>query len=289
MGKDSKIEWTEHTANLWHGCTKVTAGCDHCYAETQSKRWGNDIWGNDKPRKQVSSVWADLISYQKGAAAVNELHCVFVGSMMDIFEKPMPLINSKGDPAIDASDGSPVTTEFLRNLFFNEVVPNSPNLIFLLLTKRPSNINKYTPDSWKDNPPKNVVFGTSISGPDDKKMIAQLMQVNGRKFLSVEPLIEGIDLTNKGINNGYSVPTAYTSNGTPIEWTDPGDKFIGVDWIIVGGESGPKKRPFNPDWARTIRDACKEANVPFFMKQIDKIQPVPDDLLIREKPSFFNL
>jgi protein gp37 len=63
-----------------------------------------------------------------------------------------------------------------------------------------------------------------------------------------------------------------------------GECFHGIDWVIVGGESGPKKRPFNPDWARTIRDECQEAGVPFFMKQIDKVQPIPEDLLIREFP-----
>lgn len=65
MAKDSKIEWTHHTANLWHGCTKVHEGCDHCYAEALAKRWGNNVWGNDKPRKAIKSVWDDLQKYQK--------------------------------------------------------------------------------------------------------------------------------------------------------------------------------------------------------------------------------
>jgi len=65
MAKDSKIEWTHHTANLWHGCTKVHEGCDHCYAEALAKRWGHNVWGNDKPRKAIKSVWDDLQKYQK--------------------------------------------------------------------------------------------------------------------------------------------------------------------------------------------------------------------------------
>ena len=87
MAQDSKIEWTHHTANLWHGCTKVHAGCDNCYAEALAKRFGNDVWGNDKPRKEVKSVWNDLDKYQRLAKEANQIHRVFVGSMMDILKK----------------------------------------------------------------------------------------------------------------------------------------------------------------------------------------------------------
>ena len=83
MAQNSKIEWTTHTANLWHGCTKVHEGCDNCYAETLSKRWGNDVWGNNKPRKEIKSVWNDLAKYQKLAKEAGEIHSVFVGSMME--------------------------------------------------------------------------------------------------------------------------------------------------------------------------------------------------------------
>ena len=96
MAQDSKIEWTKHTQNLWSGCTKVTNGCTNCYAETLSKRFGNDVWGEDKPRLIVKSAWSSLVKFQKLAKESNEIHYVFVGSMMDIFEKPMPLIDSKG-------------------------------------------------------------------------------------------------------------------------------------------------------------------------------------------------
>ena len=133
MAQDSKIEWTNHTANLWHGCTKVHEGCDNCYAETLSHRWGRDIWGNDKPRMEIKSVWKDLEKYQKLAKAAGEIHKVFVGSMMDIFEKPMMMVDSKG---VECFNG----TGFVRNYFFSNIdAGHYPNLMFLLLTKRPSN------------------------------------------------------------------------------------------------------------------------------------------------------
>jgi protein gp37 len=248
MAQNSKIEWTTHTANLWHGCTKVHAGCDHCYAETLSKRWSRDIWGNDKPRMEIKSVWNDLAKYQKLAAAAGGMHRVFVGSMMDIFEKPFFLVDSKGQMVTDGIHDYPADTGQLRDQLFEEITEGRyQNLIFLFLTKRPSNINKYIPESWKENPPDNVMFGTS---PCDQKtadtLIPQLLQVNGKRFLSCEPLLGPIDL-RKGF------------------YVDLGPSRI--DWVIVGGESGHGARPMHPDWVRSIRDQCKAVEVPFHFKQ----------------------
>lgn len=236
MAENSKIEWTHHTANLWHGCTKVHAGCDHCYAETLSRRWNRDIWGNDKPRMLVSSVWNDLHKFQKIAQGKGELHRVFVGSMMDIFEKPMPVINhlfkSKDD-----------NTGIVRNVLFDLISAGAfNNLIFLFLTKRPGNINKYIPDEWKIAPPWNIMFGTS---PCDQKtadtLIPQLLNVKGKRFLSCEPLLGPINLS--GNNNNELWP-----------WLEANANGDGIDWVIVGGESGHSARPMHPDWVRGIRD-----------------------------------
>lgn len=257
MAQNSKIEWTHHTANLWWGCTRVHAGCDHCYAETLSNRWGNDVWGNDKPRKEIKSVWKDLEKYQKTAEQAGEVHRVFVGSMMDIFEKPMPLINSKGELNTNENTGN------LRfHLFYRIDRGDYPNLMFLLLTKRPSNINKYIPESWKYNPPENVMFGTSpVNQETAYTLINQLLKVNGKRFLSVEPQLGSISL---------------------LHWLPK------IDWVIQGGESGHHKRSFNIEWAYDMNDQCKAANVPYFFKQIDKVKPIPEDLIIREFPVMEN-
>ena len=266
MSKNSKIEWTHHTANLWWGCTKVHKGCDNCYASNWSSRWGNDVWGDDKPRKEMPNIWKTLKTLQQGAAKKGEIHRVFVGSMMDIFEKPMPLITHKTNANRQGSSNFTDTGQ-LRDYFFNQVVPNSPNLMFLLLTKRPSNINKYIPQSWKNNPPENVMFGTSpVNQVTADRLIFQLSKVKGKRFLSVEPQLEKIDLMAK------------VKIGKELVLLDS------IDWVINGGESGPGKRPFDCDWARMIRDNCKKKNVPFFFKQIDKLQTIPDDLMVREFP-----
>lgn len=252
MAQDSKIEWTTHTANLWHGCTKVHEGCDNCYAEALSHRWGNDVWGNDKPRKEIKSVWKELEKFQYLAKKANEIHQVFVGSMMDIFEKPMPVINSKGELQI-------YSTTPLRDLFFERITNGTySNLMFLLLTKRPSNINKYIPESWKETPPANVMFGTSpVNQQTFETLVRQLQEVKGKRFLSIEPQLDKIIL----------------------------GELKGIDWIIEGGESGHHKRPFNLEWARSMRDECGALGIAYFFKQIDKIQQIPDDLLIRNFPT----
>lgn len=251
MAQDSNIEWTTHTANAWWGCVGVHEGCDHCYAEALSKRFGDDVWGNDKPRRMIKSFIRDLNKYQNLAKKSGEIHRVFVGSMMDIFEKPMPLIDSKGTL-------KKYTTEELRRSFFESIsMGNYPNLMFLLLTKRPSNINKYIPERWKKTPPDNVMFGTSpVSQETFKTLVTQLKEVNGKRFLSIEPQLSEIKL---------------------------GD-MTGIDWVIQGGESGHHKRPFNISWARSMRDECKKLGVPYFFKQIDKIQSIPTDLQIQQFP-----
>lgn len=257
MAANSKIEWTDHTANLWWGCTNVHEGCDNCYAERWAHRYSVG-WGNDTPRKMLRKSLTQFLSLQAKAEAAGEIHRVFVGSMMDIFERDMPMVNHEGNPAIDSSDGSPIRTMALRDQFFNEVVPSSPNLLFLLLTKRPSNINKMIPISWVINPPKNVMFGASVVNPKTAMDVHRhLSRVNGRRFYSVEPQLSFINFQNH---------------------------LDGIDWVIQGGESGPNKRPFNPDWARHTRDVCHKQGIPYFFKQIDKIQPIPDDLMVRQFP-----
>lgn len=253
MAQNSKIEWCDHTVNLWWGCTKVHRGCDHCYAETLSKRWGNDLWGNEAPRKRIKSAFSDLAKYQKEAAEKGEFKKVFVGSMMDIFEKSKPLLNP--------IDGYTETGD-LRARFFAELEANEyPNLIFLLLTKRPSNINKYVPEPIRLCPSKNIWYGASVVDHQSMMDVSRHMNdVNGHVFWSVEPLLEGISLGD-----------TLRKNRLP-------------QWIIVGGESGPGKRPFDVRWASQIESECSEYGVSYFFKQIDKVQPIPDYLMIREFP-----
>lgn len=278
MAQNSKIEWTNHTANLWHGCTEVHAGCDNCYARLQNHHWHpeNGNWGNGVPRLAIKSVWKDLHKYQRLAKEAGEIHRVFVGSMMDIFEKPMPVIDSKGNPVTTYNTGT------LRRILFSAISNGLyPNLVFLLLTKRPSNINKYIPESWKQSPPANVMFGTSpVNQATAAKLVQQLLQVKGKRFLSIEPQLDAINLLECD---------DFSDDGHGARWigiSTNAAKSDGIHWIIQGGESGHHKRPFNLQWAYDMKAQCQRANVPYFFKQIDKIQPIPEDLMVRQFPNF---
>ena len=249
MAENTKIEWCDHTVNLWWGCTKVHAGCDHCYAETLSKRFGQDVWGNDKNRKEIASAFSDLNKFQSKAAAQGVIKRVFVGSMMDIFERDFPAVGKYHT----------VTTGVLRTMMMRSIYDGRyNNLDFLLLTKRPSNIERMS-RLYFDAP--NVMYGTSIvDQATTDTLLPHLKNVPGRRFLSIEPQlgpIDSIDLT-------------------------------GIDWVIQGGESGPGRRPFDLAWARDMRDRCRAAGVPYFFKQIDKVRDktegIPADLQIREFP-----
>ena len=153
------------------------------------------------------------------------------------------------------------TTNDLRNQLFERISNDLyPNLMFLLLTKRPSNINKYIPDTWKVTPPTNVMFGTSpVNQATANTLINQLLEVKGNKFLSVEPQLDEITLLPWLQNNS-------------------------IGWVIQGGESGHHKRPFNINWARKLKAECHDTNTHYFFKQIDKIQPIPEDLVVRQFP-----
>jgi protein gp37 len=260
MALNSEISWTHHTGNLWWGCQEVHAGCDNCYARVLDQRWSGDSgghWGAEAPRRLIRSWQSQFVKMQKIAAAAGEIHRVFVGSMMDIFEKPKLLVDINGKP-IEA-DGVPVTSGVIRELFFTRVVPECPNLLFLLLTKRPGNILKYIPAEWKINPPKNVMYGTSpVDQVTFDDMIPKLVQVPGKRFLSCEPLLGPINM----------YPWLNLTNDARTN--KPGSA---IDWVIVGGESGQKARPMHPDWACGIQVQCGEAGVPFLFKQWGEYLP----------------
>lgn len=193
---------------------------------------------------------------ERRAFQTGKKETVFVGSMMDIFEKSQPLSNGTNDFK---------ETGDLRRVFFESIEAGCyPNLIFLLLTKRPSNINKMIPEKWLTTPPQNVWFGASVVDEQSMMDVARnLDRVNGKTFWSIEPLLEGISIT------------------TALE------QYKWPDWVIVGGESGPKRRPFNLDWSNKIQLDCFYSEIPYFFKQIDNVTEPPTECIIREFPKEF--
>lgn len=276
MGTETKIGWCDATANLWWGCQEVHAGCDHCYARTWDKRMGGAHWGAHAPRRAIKSVWSDLEKWQKAAEADGVQRRVFCGSMMDIFEVSKPLVDHKG-AEIESR------TMDLRGRLFHRVVPDSPNLLFLFLTKRPQNIIKMIPTAWRDNPPTNVMYGYSAVNQETAEQgIPHLLQVPGRHFLSCEPMIGQIDLKPFWYEWLKTQEVQHKHVKTGIGY---------IDWVICGGESGHGARPMALEWASKLRYQCTENGIPFFMKQLggnpdkrENLEDIPIGLRVREFP-----
>ena len=256
MGKTT-IEWTSYfqngklipgyTFNPFWGCCKISPGCENCYAETWAKRTGfSEIWGFHKVRRHFGEKhWQEPLKWNAKAIKEGVIKLVFCGSMCDIFEN-----NPVDDVAMH---------EDRRRLF--EVIENTDNLFWLLLTKRLENVMIMTPWHW-EKWPENVAIGASIENQNTTEVrIPALLQIPAKfRFLSIEPLIDHVDLEN---NLDWLWEADPLEDG---EWRyDPrGD----IHWVIVGGESGPRSRPMNLDWVRDLREQCFDAQMPFFVKQL---------------------
>ena len=176
MAKDSKIEWTHHTFNPWWGCTKVSPGCKHCYAETWARRTGRAIWGNAAPRRELSDAyWKQPIAWNGEAARAGKRARVFCASMADVFEDRRDLDRHRARlwPLIEAT----------------------PHLDWLLLTKRPQNMRKLAP--WDGAWPANVWAGTTAENQRwADKRIPVLLEVPARiHFISAEPLLGPVEVS----------------------------------------------------------------------------------------------
>jgi len=240
MGANSRIEWTHRTFNPWWGCTKVSPACDHCYAERWAKRTGFDVWGKDASRRFFNdSKWDEPLRWDRAAAKAGERHRVFCGSMCDVMEDAPGL-------------------QEIREAKLYPLIEATPFLDWLLLTKRPQNFRRFLPAAWLDRPRPNVVGMTTVESERYLWRADVLLRTPfSWRGLSMEPLLGHVDI---GPFIGIK-PRKLSS-----EWHGP-TLTRGIDWVIVGGESGHGARPMHPDWVRAIRDQCLEAGVPFFFKQ----------------------
>jgi len=290
MGVETGISWTDHTWNGWRGCDKISPGCDHCYAWVWSKRNPLTLgkWGPDGFRTVAAeSYWRLPEKWNAAAKEAGIRRKVFALSLGDMFEHWRGHVHDTNGNVMWWCDGRllragetsvgldqderTATLGDVRDRVFG-LIAATPWLDWLILTKRPERMLRYFqrrnhwgaaaayrdlvygPDSdvglgdgLADWPTENVWAGVSV---EDRPRLADRHPVLRRvpaavRFLSVEPLLEDLgrlDLT-------------------------------GIDWVIVGGESGPGHRPMDLDWARSIRNQCLAAGVPFFFKQSSGARP----------------
>lgn len=272
---DTTISWCDHTLNLWVGCQKVSPGCKHCYAEAMDHRWGGDHWGPNKPRLERKHWKKELNRIRNLAVGAGRQMTVFVNSMSDIFEDDRPIEGKPGR-----------TTAHVREEFF-DLIPKYPELVFLLLTKRPTNIAEMTClfPRWE-----NVWFGTTCCNQTEykEKAVALLENVMflDKCFLSIEPMLGPVNLAEPvPVNDPHNPPYADLRNGNmyeihgllerppmvtpplyPLHFAVQRHHYK-INWVIVGGESGPKARPMDADWVRQVRDDCAASGVKFHFKQ----------------------
>lgn len=268
MSANTKIPWAHHTVNFWWGCEKVSPACEHCYAEGISRRFHpkEATWGKDGKRLiRKDAAVRELRRLDKSARKRGVRERVFIESMGDLFEDRPDLAMA-------------------RNLFF-VVAEKLTNLDLLLLTKRPENvvpmlevIRKY----WMaDKLPlfPHIWIGATVENQEQAdKRIAALFQIPAKvRFLSCEPLLGSLDLrrikTGYERMRGYDRPEFRDALKSREAWG--GD--TGLHWVICGGESGNQALPMHPDWARSLRDQCKAAGVPFFSKQWGQYAPCIHD------------
>lgn len=267
MGTGTKIEWVAsqypdgtwgpgHTWNPWRGCEKVSEGCTNCYAETMSHRNPAVLgeWGPDGTRAMASEdYWRLPFKWDRLAAAEGRRHRVFSLSLGDWLEDRPELIAPR-DRLLSTID-------------------HTPHLDWLLLTKRPEGwdarmcesaraYNKVARDQGSDNlairwlrghAPSNVWLGVSAENQEMADLrVPLLLQIPAAvRFVSAEPLLGPVNLRDY-------LADFDLSRGT--HWGN-------LDWLIVGGESGPHARPMDPRWALALRDQCQVAGVAFFFKQ----------------------
>ncbi|MBI3435949.1 MAG: phage Gp37/Gp68 family protein [Proteobacteria bacterium] len=222
MARTTAIEWTDATWNPVTGCTKISAGCDFCYAERFSERF-RGVHGHPFEHGFDLRLRPERL---KQPLHWREPRMIFVNSMSDLFHKRVPF-------------------DYVDRLF--ETMEQAHWHQFQVLTKRSSRLRDYVNARYPEaSAPSHIWLGISAEDGTKKSRIRHLRQANaGIRFLSIEPLIG------------------------PMGQID----LDGIHWVIVGGESGPKARSMQPEWAREIRDQCKAANVPFFFKQWGGLRP----------------
>jgi len=208
----SKIEWTETTWNPATGCSRISSGCQNCYAEIMARRL--HAMGVEKYQKQFElAVHPEVLSepYRWKKPRI-----IFVNSMSDLFHEEMPL-------------------DYIKKVF--QVMNECRQHIFQVLTKRADVLEEYGKLlNWTEN----IWMGVTVENADCTNRIQHLQKTDAFvKFLSIEPLLGPIG--NLNLN--------------------------GINWVIVGGESGPKARPMEESWVREIQAQCDKSRIPFFFKQ----------------------
>lgn len=255
----SGIEWTDHTFNPWIGCSKVSEACAHCYAVRLASRLGV-TWGDHAERKPASNeMWGKVERWHREAQANRSALRVFCASMADV--------NDVNGPA-----------ELKARLW--SLAESTNALQWLMLSKRPERYAIEFPPRWmQEGVPSHIWIGATAENQRwAEERVSHLRAIPSQvRFLSVEPLLERVDLTHLLLPPGGAP-------GMPRQLGDGG-----IHWVIVGGESGPGSRPMHPAWVRDVVQACRRTGTACFFKQWGEYLPIEVTATgtgIRHSPAF---
>lgn len=304
MGANTKIQWAHHTFNPWRGCTKVAAGCANCYAKSQAKRNPGTlgVWGPDGSRVVAAeAMWRQPVKWNRDVETTVEIWKddrprVFCGSLCDVFEdwqgqcrmsdggwcvkhREWGKFTGFGSCALAKGNDAVYLNDVRARLF--AAIDATPNLDWLLLTKRPENIRRMIPikhgrhDAIKDGRAnveawrrENVWLGTSIACQEDAdRNVPELLKCRdlaAKLFLSIEPLVGPVDISR------WLGPQSEGQWMNVVECGHRSSEY-GINWVIVGGESGTNARPCDVAWIRSIVKQCRAAGVPVFVKQLGAV------------------
>lgn len=218
MAEQSAISWTDATFNPWIGCTRVSPGCDHCYAarDNERRKWVS-AWDAERRR---TKTWGDPLKWNRKAAETGYRPRVFCASLADVFDNAAP-------------------QEWRNDLW--QLFRETPNLRWIVLTKRIGNVMKMIPADW---PFAHVgIMATMVNQEEYDRDRLKLSAVPAPwRGISAEPLLGRIILDHK-------------------------DAKANLNWVITGGESGPGFRPLDMDAVRYLRDQCRDLGITFHHKQ----------------------
>jgi protein gp37 len=272
MGEKTGIAWTDATVNFWWGCTKVGPGCDHCYAESWSKRTGGQHWGVGAPRRKIKGAAALLHrldnAYSQWFADMDRRRRVFIQSMSDLFDNEVPV-------------------EWFGEAW--SLIEACDRLEIQIVTKRISIVEKRLAAIGAATWPKHAgLLVTVCNQAEANRDIPRLLALKAKLGIpwvgvSAEPLLGpmnvGSFLRCQGCGYSSADRRLHADHHLCRSPTST------LDLVIVGGESGPGARPMAPQWARDIRDQCKAAGVAYFHKQNGEFLPAtdPNDGLARDR------
>ncbi len=270
MAETTLISWCHSTWSSWIGCTKVSTAdngggaCDHCYAAALNNRFsGGSNWGPGAPRRRTSDAnWKLPRSWQRNHEKFFAEH----GCKRSVF------LNNQADILDNEVDDS------LRNETL-QLVEETPDLIWLLLTKRIGNARKMLPAKWLwpggNGWPKHVRLGITLCNQMEvDRDLPKLLALQCPNFVSIEPLLGPVDLSRvKDLMNDiwYSPLTGEPIRGWRAGYPPPPPLESVLQWCIVGAESGPGARPLELEWVRRVVEQCVEAGVKVHVKQLGAV------------------